>query len=105
MASSICRRIRSILRVTEIGDYVEQDMKGMTLRLPENVEQELVYEAKRRGVSKSSLVREALAAYLVKDPSSPERSARDGFGDIVGIFDGPEDLATNPVHMEGFGRK
>ncbi len=80
-------------------------MKGMTLRLPENVEQELIYEAKRRGVTKSWLVREALAAYLVKDPTSQEKSARDVFGDVVGIFDGPQDLATHPKHMEGFGRK
>lgn len=80
-------------------------MKGMTIKIPEEVDKQLTCESQRRGVSRSSLVREALAAYLVKDPSSVERSARDAFGDVVGIFEGPEDLATNPEHMEGFGRK
>jgi predicted DNA-binding protein len=80
-------------------------MKGLTLRLPDGEEQKLVYEAKRRGISKSSLVREALAAYLVRDPSSEERSAREAFKEVIGVFDGPKDLATNPMHMEGFGRK
>ena len=61
----------------------------------------------RTQLSKSELVRRALVAYVTRpaDDMEPFVSALDRAGDLVGCFDGsPPDLASNPRHLDGFGR-
>ena len=59
---------------------------------------------RKRKVSKSVVIREALEAYLAReeeaDPSSFLESARD----LCGSVDGPADLSTNPKHHDGYGQ-
>ncbi len=83
-------------------------MKTITIKVPEELDARLTKRAKRRGVSKSEVAREALARELNSD--SPEAvdeepSAYDILKDDLGCIDsGVGDLSTNPKHMEGFGK-
>ena len=80
-------------------------MKGMTIKLPDDLEKKIVYESRRRGISKSSLVREALAVYLTKGiQRTTEPSVYDLAKDLIGSVSGPGDLVSNPKYMEGYGR-
>jgi len=76
-------------------------MKTITIKVPESLEKKVVYEAQRQGISKSSLVREALASYL--QTAEKKDSALDLIRDIVGSVDGPEDLSTNPEYLRDLG--
>jgi hypothetical protein len=82
-------------------------MNTLTIKLPADLDTRLQAASQQRKVSKSELVRRAIAAYV--DPSneqSPPASALSLAGDLVGCFSGgPADLASNPDHMSGFGRK
>ncbi|HET6880719.1 MAG TPA: ribbon-helix-helix protein, CopG family [Pirellulales bacterium] len=75
-------------------------MNTISLKLPPELRFKLERAAKRRGQSKSEVVRAALEQYL-----NGERpmSALELAGDIVGCGEGPGDLSTNPKYMEGYG--
>ncbi len=81
-------------------------MKTMTVKLPDELAVRLEKRAKRLGVSKSALLRESLERDLGRDAVVEEEpSAYDLMKDGCGCVDsGVTDLATNPKHMEGFGR-
>ncbi|VGO18455.1 ribbon-helix-helix domain-containing protein [Pontiella sulfatireligans] len=82
-------------------------MTTLTLKIPETMAAELASEAKEHSVSKSEVVRSALDEYLHNPERKKEPSAYDvakALGVIGCIKDGPEDLSTNPKHMEGFSR-
>jgi hypothetical protein len=71
-------------------------MRPLTIKMPKPLEERLDQLARRRGVSRSALVREALEAYVAR----PGASALDLAGDLVGSLDGlPADLSTNPKHL------
>jgi hypothetical protein len=67
-------------------------------------ERAVLEELKRHtGCSESELVRRGLR--LVLDEIGPKQSALSLAGASVGKFrKGPRDLATDPKHLEGFGR-
>jgi predicted DNA-binding protein len=77
-----------------------RSVKTISLKLPQSLSIKLERVAKKRGQSKSEIVREALEHFL-----SSERpvSALELAGDLVGCGRGPGDLSTNPKYMEGFG--
>lgn len=80
-------------------------MDTLTIKIPSNLAREIVEASSAEHVSKSELVRRALETYLSqRHPASPCTSALDRAGDLVGCFEGPEDLASNPAHLEGFGK-
>lgn len=78
----------------------------LTLKLPAQLERQLARVAELRGVSKSEVAREALARFVAEPQPQPYGpSVLDLAGDLVGrIGGGPGDLATNPAHLEDFGR-
>jgi hypothetical protein len=78
-------------------------MKPFSVKLPDDVEERLKDAAWARSVSRSDLVREAIAEYLVQDPEMPSGSALAAVQDLVGSLEGPEDLSTNPDHLRGYG--
>ena len=81
-------------------------MNALTFKLPDDLDTALQLASQRHKVSKSELVRRAIAAYI-EPPSSQGQpaSALALAGDLVGCFSGgPDDLATNPRHMADFGR-
>ena len=79
-------------------------MKTVSLKLPDALDVKLSVFIRKRKVSKSVVIRDALEAYLAQedevDPSSFLESARD----LCGSVDGPEDLSTNPKHLDGYGQ-
>jgi len=78
----------------------------LSLKLPESLLLRLDQESHARWLSKSALVRSALEREL--QPSKTPRAVTccDLAHDLAGSIRKklPKDLATNPKHMEGFGR-
>jgi metal-responsive CopG/Arc/MetJ family transcriptional regulator len=80
-------------------------MTTITCKLPEALDAELEAVAKKRGVSKSEVVRQAIEANLPEQKKQAGLSAYDVMKAACGILkNGPHDLGTHPRHMEGFGR-
>jgi plasmid stability protein len=80
-----------------------------TIDLPDDLFRRVKSEAALRGTHLKDLIREALRLALEPQEQTkaqtPSLSAWDMMKDGGGIVDsGCSDLATNPEHMEGFGR-
>jgi hypothetical protein len=79
-------------------------MKTISLKLPVGLHTKLIRAAKQRKQSKSNVVRTALEEFLNGAPGTQKPvSALELAGDLVGRWQGPGDLSTNPRYMEGFG--
>jgi Arc/MetJ-type ribon-helix-helix transcriptional regulator len=75
------------------------------VKVPEALDRKITAAVKRRGVQKSSVVREALERYLDETHEARKGSFLDLAGDLIGcVKDAPPDLASNPKHLEGYGR-
>ena len=83
-------------------------MSVLTCKLPHALEGRLAELAKRRGVPKSVLVREAIEAKIAEEAAAPRRrpaNLLEALGDSVGsIASGKRDLASNKKHLHNFGR-
>jgi Arc/MetJ-type ribon-helix-helix transcriptional regulator len=80
-------------------------MKILSLKLPEHLDRKLTAVVRRRGLRKSTVVREALARYMDESREIRKGSFLDLAGDLVGcVKDAPADLSTNPKHLNGYGR-
>lgn len=79
-------------------------MSTVSLKVSDPLAAELAETARRRGVSKSALIRDALEAYLHGSGAARSGSALSKAADLVGSLSGPEDLSTNKDYLEGFGR-
>lgn len=80
-------------------------MTTISLKLPNRLLELLEKESRARGSTKSSLVRECLEKTLAAPPHGGKATCYDLAKDLAGSLKGlPRDLATNPKHMEGFGR-
>lgn len=78
-------------------------MKSLSLKLPDNLDARLAGLARRRGISKSELVREAIEGHLERGAVAVPGSIGDLARDLAGCVEGPVDLSTNPKYMNGFG--
>jgi hypothetical protein len=74
--------------------------KSMTVKVPPSLSAKVTRLAKARAATRSQIVRDALEAYggETRPPFS------EAAGEFCGAAVGPEDLATNPDHLEDFGR-
>ena len=84
-------------------------MSVLTCKLPSVLDGRLAELAKRRGVPKSVLVREAIEAKIAEEaaaaPKRPPANLLEALGDSVGsIASGKRDLASNKKHLRSFGR-
>lgn len=80
-------------------------MNTISLKLPDRLLEVLEKESRARRTTKSSLVRECLEKTLAASPEGGKASCYDLARDLAGSLKGlPRDLATNPQHMERFGR-
>ena len=71
-------------------------MNGLSVKLPAELHAMLSKEARRRSVSRSSLVRELIANALRDRSDASPRSCADLAGDLIGaVRSGRSDLATN----------
>jgi hypothetical protein len=81
-------------------------MNTLTIKIPPDLEQELLQLSEHAHLSKSELVRRALSAFMAQRRSATSFvSALDQAGDVVGCFTGnPPDLSSNPDYLKDFGR-
>lgn len=79
----------------------------LTLKLPQSLAKALLRASRRDRISKSELVRRPIVAHLAQNrrDAGVQRSLLDRADDLVGCFDGgPKDLASNPRHLQDFGK-
>ena len=81
-------------------------MNTLTVKIPEALERKIARVARRKRISKSELVRQAIEQYAARSAEPGGfQSALDLAGSLVGSLRGaPADLASNPAHMEAYGR-
>jgi predicted transcriptional regulator len=81
-------------------------MITLSIKIPLGLEQDLLQLSEQTHLSKSELVRRALATFMAQRKSTePFVSALDRAGDAVGCFSGsPPDLASDPKYLNDFGR-
>jgi predicted DNA-binding protein len=80
-------------------------MRTISLRLPDELLAQLDDQAEKRGITKSSLVRESLESALRPESAETLSSCYDLARDLAGCVSGlPEDLADNPEYMKDFGQ-
>ncbi|MDX1389212.1 MAG: ribbon-helix-helix protein, CopG family [Acidobacteriota bacterium] len=78
-------------------------MSIVSLKMPEELATLLAAAARRRGVTRSAVIRDALESYL-RRVGTGNGSAADVAGDLIGVVEGPRDLSSHPKHLKGFGR-
>ena len=85
--------------------YYANTIRTISLKLPDDLLDQLDREAKARRVTKSFLMREGLEKTLRPNSSAAEVSCYDLARDLAGTLKGlPRDLVEKPKYMEGFGR-
>jgi len=78
-------------------------MKTLSLKLPELLFEQLASIAKKRGESKSALVREAIKLITGENHHLRNGSCLDIAKDLAGSVAGPKDLSSNKKHLRGYG--
>lgn len=77
----------------------------LSLRISKTEFSALRRRAKAEKISQGTLVRRALRAYGITPEPEAAKSGFDVVGHLVGFCKGgPRDLASNPRHLDGFGR-
>jgi metal-responsive CopG/Arc/MetJ family transcriptional regulator len=79
-------------------------MNTVSLKVSDPLATQLVETARRKGISKSALIRDALQVYLQAEHEARPGSALSEVADLVGILSGPEDLSVNKSYLRNFGR-
>lgn len=79
-------------------------MKAISIKLPDPLFHDLMQKAQSSAASQSEIIRSALTAYLRSDRQAPIATCAESAARWIGIAQGPEDLATNPEHLHGFGK-
>ena len=79
-------------------------MKTISLKLSESLDKQICWEARRRGTTKSKVVRSAIESFIKQRHAKVKGSWLELAGDLIGSVEGPPDLSTNKKYMEGFGQ-
>jgi len=78
-------------------------MTTITCKISTKLNAQLEVMARRRRVSKSAILREALESKTKVTARSATPSAHDLVKHLCGSLRGPKDLSTNPKRLRGFG--
>jgi hypothetical protein len=73
----------------------------LTIRLDDRLARDLEEEAKRAGISKGEIAREAIRQRLAK----VRPTALDALSELRGIMNGPSDLSSNKRRLARLGRR
>jgi hypothetical protein len=76
-------------------------MESMSIKLPRTLSAKVTRLARRRNVSRTEIVRDALEAYTAANGSSAGNAVSDLKGCLKGL---PRDLSTNPRHRKDYGK-
>jgi predicted DNA-binding protein len=80
-------------------------MKTRSLKLPADLDRRLEEHARRRRLTRSAVVREAVEAYLVDDSTGQAGSVLARIHDLAGCVEGPPDLSTSEGYLDGYGHE
>jgi predicted transcriptional regulator len=78
-------------------------MNTLTLKVPEGIKEKLTTYSKKKGISRSEIVRNALLDYFDKDDLGREGSFLDLAKDLAGSVNGRPDLSSNKEYFRGYG--
>ena len=78
-------------------------MRTVSIKLPADIDEALDALARRRRSSRSAIVREAIEAFAAQAAADEPPSVVDLAAGLVGLLEGPPDLASHPRHMDGYG--
>ena len=79
-------------------------MRTITLKLPDGLAARVGAAVRRRAMTTSALVREALEDRLGPEKDDRPGSCLDLARDLRGSLEGRADLSSNPAHLKGYGR-
>ena len=80
-------------------------MSTISLKLSKALDTKLAVTAKRRGASKSAIVREAIEDYIARNGTARSLSVGEIAKELKGCIDGgSRDLSYNKKHLKGFGK-
>lgn len=79
-------------------------MVTLTLKIPDAMKEKLKTYSRRKGLSRSEIVRNALHDYFDKDDLGKQGTFYDLAKDLCGSVDGPSDLSTNKEYFSGYGQ-
>ncbi|HEX6267266.1 MAG TPA: ribbon-helix-helix protein, CopG family, partial [Burkholderiales bacterium] len=75
-------------------------MENLSFKVPRVLRKRLAAEARRRGVSQSTIVREALEDALDRWRKSGDLTCADMAGGLIGSFRGRRDSSTNQRYLD-----
>ena len=79
-------------------------MKTLSIKLPEALLEKLDSAARRRGETRSVILREAIETIVEEEHQIREGSCFELAKDLAGSENGPEDLSFNKRHMDSYGK-
>jgi predicted transcriptional regulator len=74
-------------------------MRTVSIKLPEGLDERVDQLAKRRGISRSEVIRAAVERYTAAEAESFAVRA----ADLAGSVEGASDLSHAAHHLEGYG--
>ena len=77
-------------------------MHTISIRLSDDLYQRVNAATLKRGIKKSTLIRQMLQRFL-DETTTTSNTFLDLAQDLCGVVNGPKDLAVHPKHMEGYG--
>ena len=75
-------------------------MRTISVKIPEYLDKELTRISDQRRLSRSMILRDAIAAYVAE----PDKSFTALASDLAGSLSGPEDLSTSADYMAEYGQ-
>ena len=79
-------------------------MDTLTLKISSAIKEKLKTYSKRKGLSKSEIVRNALLDYFERDDFDKEGTFYDLAQDLAGSINSNSDLSTNKKYLTGYGQ-
>ena len=75
-------------------------MRTISVKIPEYLDKELTRISEQRRLSRSMILRDAIATYVAE----PDKSFAALASDLAGSLSGPEDLSTSADYMAEYGQ-
>ena len=79
-------------------------MDTLTLKIPGGIKEKLKTYSKRKGLSRSEIVRTALLDYFERDDLDKQGTFYDLAKDLAGSVKSTSDLSTNKEYLSGYGQ-
>ena len=79
-------------------------MDTLTLKVSSGIKEKLKTYSKRKGLSRSEIVRNALLDYFERDDLDKQGTFYDLAQDLAGSVNSKSDLSTNKKNLAGYGQ-